>query len=366
MRILVLSKRQYTGQDLLDDHYGRLYEIPEHLARLGHEVSGLTMSYRKRSEGRFQDGQVSWQSFNGTPLGRGMLEHLKRVRQEIARFRPDVVWASSDMWHGIACSRVCSELKVPFVIDLYDNYESFLLSRIPGTLPLFKRACRRATGITAISEQLSHRLKVSYEIPADRILNLGNATNGQQFFRLDKDMARSALGLPRDSILVGTAGALGRGRGTEVILKAHPLLREQLPSLEIVLAGPMDASLKASSQDGVHYLGVLPPHEVPNFYNAMDVSLICNRPSAFGTYCYPQKLNEILACNTRLLAADVGEMSHLLARHPQHLFTAESEKSLADKILRLLDQATEPPLPPVFWEQRAQELSKFLQQRLER
>lgn len=40
MRILVLSKRRYTGKDLLDDRYGRLYEIPAGLVARGHAVVG--------------------------------------------------------------------------------------------------------------------------------------------------------------------------------------------------------------------------------------------------------------------------------------------------------------------------------------
>lgn len=366
MRVLVLSKRQYTGRDLLDDQYGRLFEIPEQLIHLGHEVAGLTMSYRRHTAGSHQKRLVTWQSFNGLPIGWGMLEHLKRIRQAIESFRPDIVWASSDMWHGIACSSACTALDVPFVIDLYDNYESFSLSLIPTIPTLFKRACRRAAGITSVSERLSEHLRDQYAIPSEKILTLGNATSARQFHPIDRNLARAALGLPEDSVLIGTAGSLGRSRGTDIVLKALPLLREHQPGLEIVLAGPKDSSLETSALDGVRYLGVLPPGKVPSFYNAMDISLICNQPSAFGTYCYPQKLNEILACTTRLLAADVGEISRLLDSHPNHRFTANDAQSLTDKVLQLLRQAPAPTIPPVYWKQRAQELSAFLQHCLER
>ena len=53
MRILVLTKRQYMGKDLLDDAYGRFYELPLELAALGHEVRGVCASYRRREEGLF-------------------------------------------------------------------------------------------------------------------------------------------------------------------------------------------------------------------------------------------------------------------------------------------------------------------------
>jgi hypothetical protein len=51
MKILVLNKRQYMGKDLLDDRFGRFWELPLELARLGHEVRGLALSYRRRPGG---------------------------------------------------------------------------------------------------------------------------------------------------------------------------------------------------------------------------------------------------------------------------------------------------------------------------
>ena len=75
MRILVLTKRQYMGKDLLDDRFGRFRELPLALARLGHEIQGISLSYRRRAEGAItdfvpsQDGQVSGiRSISLTPL----------------------------------------------------------------------------------------------------------------------------------------------------------------------------------------------------------------------------------------------------------------------------------------------------------
>lgn len=364
MRILVLTKRQYTGRDLLDDRFGRLFEIPENLAAVGHEVRGLTCSYRPRLEQTVHPGCVAWRSFNAAPLGSGILRHLREIRQEIATFCPDVVWASSDMWHAIACHRVCGEMGIPYVLDLYDNYESFLLSKIPGMKHLFRTACREAEGITSISAPLSTYLEHGYGVPADRILTLGNATNPDEFRPTDRETARRELGLTTNDHLIGTAGALGRNRGTAVLLRALPLIRQRLPNLQLVLAGPHDNSLPLASTQGVRYLGVLPPTSVPAFYNAMDVSIICNRPSSFGSYCYPQKLNEILACETRLLAADVGVLGAQLAEQPAHLFNPDNEFDLAAKLLELLARPCHPPMQPVYWQERAEELSRFLDSRL--
>ena len=50
MKILVLTKRQYSGYDLLNHRFGRLRELPLELAGLGHVVMGIALSYRRRDE----------------------------------------------------------------------------------------------------------------------------------------------------------------------------------------------------------------------------------------------------------------------------------------------------------------------------
>src|SRR5574342_45170 len=96
------------GKDLLDDRFGRFRELPWELAKLGHEVRGLCLSYRRKPEGIFNDGgdsrpsAVTWQSIN---LLNGFLPGLEkyiRNSRRVARdFEPDIIWACSDAYHAI-------------------------------------------------------------------------------------------------------------------------------------------------------------------------------------------------------------------------------------------------------------------------
>ena len=151
MRILVLTKRQYMGKDLLDDRFGRFRELPLELARLGHQVHGLCLSYRARNEAHVidctasRDGQVEWQSVN---LMRGFLPGLpgyfRRARQLIGEFRPDIIWACSDAYHAILGARLAREFHCGLVIDLYDNFEAFSATKVPGVLSMFRSAVKHA------------------------------------------------------------------------------------------------------------------------------------------------------------------------------------------------------------------------------
>lgn len=114
MRVLVLSKRQYTGKDLLDDRYGRLFELPAGLAALGHEVVAQVLSYRRRGSSRRIDAGVDWRSTDLWPSPNAYWGELSRT---VESFRPDVIWASSDAIHAVMGARLRHKFGIPLVID---------------------------------------------------------------------------------------------------------------------------------------------------------------------------------------------------------------------------------------------------------
>jgi glycosyltransferase involved in cell wall biosynthesis len=360
MRFLVLTKRQYTGRDLLDDRYGRLYEIPRALAAAGHQVRGLAMSYRPRPSA--PPDAAGWESLSAPPFSPlGAARHLWRIRQLCREFRPDLVWASSDAWHAIAAWQTCVPAGIPYVVDLYDNYESFGLSRPPGVIPLLRRACRAADGLTLVSRTLADHVENSYSLPPGQPHRvLGNAVATALFRPLDRQSARRELGLPEDAVLIGTAGALDASRGIATLLEAAELLAAAHPSLRLALAGPQDGSLDHFAHLPVDYLGILAPERVPAFWNALDVAVVSNRDSAFGRYCYPQKLQEIVACGVPLVASRVGEVAELLRDTPACLAEPDSPTSLAERIDAQIREKTRVDRSQVrSWEQRAEELAGF-------
>ncbi|MCP4627790.1 MAG: group 1 glycosyl transferase, partial [bacterium] len=128
LNVLVLTKRQYTNKDLIDDRFGRIWELPAGLAAKGHRITGLCLSYKKRSEGVFHVDGMIWESINAGPLKIAGLRRFCRRARQLAQ-DADVIWASSDSIYGIIGYYLARCLRIPFVFDLLDNYEYFLLAR---------------------------------------------------------------------------------------------------------------------------------------------------------------------------------------------------------------------------------------------
>lgn len=357
MKILVVCKRQYTGRDLLDDQYGRLFEIPEELARLGHQVKGLAVSYRKRREGVFTPKGVEWQSLNALPI----ISHAKiimAIKTAIIQFDPDIIWTSSDA-SIIHCGAIaCNELDKPFVVDFYDNYESFMLTKLPFVKKMLYSACLKSVGITAVTQLLSEHLRgrgIDQEIP---ISVLGNGINAGLFYVREKEACRQALKLPAKALLVGTAGALDSSRGIRVLFDAFEIASREIENLHLVVAGPRDGTIGAYKNSRIIDLGNRSPADIPVVLGSLDLAIICNLDSDFGRFCYPQKLEEILACRIPFLAANVGELAVALPLSQQ--FQARSSIDLAKKILQSFSREDKQELVKAnTWSHRAESLAAF-------
>ncbi len=363
MRILVISKREYMNRDLLDDRFGRFRELPLALAAAGHEVKGICLSYRTRDEGRRDDveesAEVIWQALNVKRLlPRGSKSYGRTVDMIGKDRRPDLIWACSDALHAILGVRIAKRLGASLVIDLYDNFESFPATRIPGITSAFRRALCCADGITCVSRPLARYVRETSGCQRP-IEVIENAVPKGLFYPMDKVNCRRELGLPVNGFLIGTAGAISRSRGIETLFKAFEILAQERSDIHLALAGACDKGLFLPQNPRMHYLGMLPPKMVPVFLSALNIDVICNRASEFGKYCFPQKFYEGVACGLPVIAAGTGSMPELLKDRPEHLFEPENVNDLVAVLRRQIDKPVALPLEVPTWTRMGNRLESF-------
>lgn len=368
MKVFVLAKRQYMGKDLLDDRFGRFRELPLELARLGHTVAGLTLSYRSRRETNLVDyaatgdGQVSWQSVN--LMHRAIPDlprYFRRARQVIGEFQPDVIWAGSDAFHAIFGQRLAHRFHKKCVIDWYDNFESFTATKVPGVLPLFRRAVKKADGGTFFSQRMADYVTKSYPLGTPYAVIL-SAVRKEYFHHLDRNACRRELHLPDNAQIIGTAGALDFSRGIDALFAAFAILSRANPNLHLAFAGTRSAKQKIPPGPRIHDFRLLPQERVPVLLNALDLAVVCYRQSAQGEYSFPQKAYEIVACGTPMIAAAVGSMNELLRDHPECLYRPEDPTSLADAIRRQLERPTTIKVTAPSWADSAAQLDNLFRE----
>ena len=368
MKVLVLTKRQYMGKDLLDDRFGRFRELPLELARLGHEVRGLCLSYRARKQTPVidctatADGRVEWQSVN---LMRGALpvlpSYFRQARQLIRDFQPDIIWAGSDAFHAIMGYRFSRKYGSKCVIDLYDNFEAFAATRLPGVLPRFRSAVKAADGITFFSQRLAAHVIRTYPITNFHTVILSGVRK-DLFFHQNRSACRRALKLPPNAQILGVAGALDSSRGIDTLFSAYATLAKEIPELHLALAGARRTKQKIPTGIRIHDFHALPHEKVPVFLNALDVAVIAYRQSAQGEYSFPQKAYEIIACGVPLVAAAVGSMNELLRDYPDCLYQPEDARSLATALRLQLQRKMTVEIDAPSWADSAARMDAFLKE----
>jgi len=340
-------------KDLLDDRFGRFREIPLALALRGHQVHGLCLSYEKKGEEKIRDDLVEWESINAGTLKIGLLRFIKKASQ-IAK-KVDAIWACSDSFYGIIGYMLSSKYRIPLVFDLYDNFEYFLMARMPIIKQLYRWVIRKSAAITCVSRPLA-RLVRSYR-KNGRVYVIENAVRKDLFKPMIKKTCRDVLKLPQNALLVGTAGALDRNRGIQFLFEAFDMLKTKHADLHLSLAGPRNIRIPFNNR--AHDLGILPQEKVPILLNALDVAIICNRENEFGRYCFPQKAREIMACNVPLIAARVGSMAELLTDHPEWLFKPDDASNMARVLENRLGDRRTGYKKVLSWSDVAAELEKI-------
>ena len=356
------------GKDLIDDRFGRFRELPLELARLGHEVHGIALSYGRRPEGTFPDKEDSFSSgviWNSVNLMNGCLPQIerytKRALQISREFRPDIIWTCSDAYHAIFGRWLSNRIEARCVIDLYDNFEAFTASRFPGVLPFFRSAVKSADGVTAFSERMAdYVMRTSKRSKPTAVVE--NGVRKDVFQPRDQKACRQQLGLPQKATIIGSAGALDNSRGIGTLFDAFKILSRKATDIHLALAGPRQCGLEIPTGSRVHDFRELPHERVASLINALDIAVVCYRQSAQGEVSFPQKVYEIIACGIPLVAAAVGSMNEFLQSYPQCLYEPEDAASLGNAIQRQLRAKTIIRIPTPTWGESAKHLGDFFLQ----
>ncbi|MCI0564876.1 MAG: glycosyltransferase, partial [Nitrososphaera sp.] len=256
--MLVVTKRQYMSRDLLDDRFGRFRELPLALSRKGHQVRGICLSYQYRPEGETRDydassdAQVAWRSLNAGNLKLfGLMRFIRAANAMVQEFQPNVVWACSDSFYGVIGNSIAQRNNTRCVFDLYDNFESFASTSIPGVWPLYRRAACNTDGLTCTSKALAAKVINEYgRTKPTRVLVNGICSD--IFMRADREQCRRDLNLPKDARIVGTAGALFRNRGIDTLFRAFEELKANDARIHLAIAGPRDRFTKLPVGPNVH------------------------------------------------------------------------------------------------------------------
>ena len=352
------------SKDVILDKYARLYEIPNQLSLLGHVVTCYCLSYQNHDDGFWDESndekQIKWHSNSYKYLKKiKIFEYPFALLKKLKSEKPEMIIAASDIPHIIMGAWLAKKLNIPFVADLYDNFEAYGQAKIPFIKALFHHALDQAKIIVTTSYSLAEKIKTEHPC-VPNIFPMPSVINKDLFKIGDQQQARNFLNLPLDKKLIGTAGGLTKMKGIDDLFKAWELIRNHQKDVYLVLAGPTEADTPLPNDDRVIYLGLLSHEKVATLFQSLDVGVLCIPNDEFGRYCFPQKAYEMLASALPIVSTTIGDMAYLLKANKNMLYEYKDCQTLAMNILKQIDSKESLDIDIPDWENSIRNLNHYL------
>jgi glycosyltransferase involved in cell wall biosynthesis len=229
------------------------------------------------------------------------LKAIAEIRKILARgtFKFCIAHRSKPTYVALLAS------KLP-VISIHHNYDDF--GRF--TRRLLVNLFRKRLLLLGVSDSVRDEMRTSLPAwPHDKIETLYNridvASVQAQF--VSKEAARTFLGLPQDSWVVGNVGRLHHDKDQATLLRGFKKALPQLPAnsmLVIMGKGPLEKELKQLALDLGIAESVVFTGNIPNgkqYFKAFDVFALTSDHEPFGMV-----LLEAMAANIPLICSDCG------------------------------------------------------------
>jgi glycosyltransferase involved in cell wall biosynthesis len=225
----------------------------------------------------------------------------------------------------------------------YLSYDDFRFRRGRST-PLFwyyQRLLARFDALLPVSEYCRRESLAYWKLRTTPAHVLYNGVNLTQFAP-DPDAGRKL----RASLRLGEApvilyvGRTCEQKGTDVLLSAYSALRQNMPSVRLVVAGPaMRFGCSGESelterirQEGDMYLGAVEEDRLCALYNLADVFVMpTRRDEMFGMAAL-----EAQACGKPVICSRLGGLVEVISERSGMLFTPADAAALAKCITTLL------------------------------
>jgi glycosyltransferase involved in cell wall biosynthesis len=161
---------------------------------------------------------------------------------------------------------------------------------------------------------------LAVELGADpaAVKTVPNGINNNIFFRRDRKACRRIHHIPKDALVVLSAGDMARIKGHHRVIEAlRSLVDAGLPAYLLIAGGVGRSGQYAATlrtrvtelglEDRVRFMGLAPQNALAELMSAADV--FCLASASEG---WPNVVNEALACGTPVVATDVGAVRQML------------------------------------------------------
>jgi D-inositol-3-phosphate glycosyltransferase len=218
----------------------------------------------------------------------------------------------------------------------------------PRRLQVEYEVLKRSDALVAESPASKQHMVQEYGVDASRVQIIPCGVDTTLFRPQDRRQARRVLALPEDAPVVLFVGRLQPLKGLDTLLRAVHLVRQQSPTLQVLIVGggvgeddPHEAEELGRLQSLAEHLALTPhlvfikaqPQEtLAQYYAAADVFVIPSHYESFGLVVL-----EAMACGIPVVASRVGGLASTVVHERTGLLAPVGDwHAFAQAIIRIL------------------------------
>jgi phosphatidylinositol alpha-1,6-mannosyltransferase len=277
---------------------------------------------------------------------RGLIEHTRalwRLSGEVKRVCPDVIHCGKALPEGLLAWGLKAWHGLPYLC--YVHGEELLLARTSKELRwLTRRALLGAEAVIANSRHTRDLLVRDWDLSPERIHVMHPGVDTTKFVPAPhSEEARALLGW-RGRTVVLTVGALQKRKGQDMMLRALPVIRKQVPNVLYAIAGEgwergyLEGLVQELGlEDCVQMRGIPDDAELIHCYQQCDLFALPNRQVGWDFEGFGIVLLEAQACGKPVLAGASGGTAETMdPPHTGWVVPCDRPEPLAEEVVRLL------------------------------
>ena len=291
------------------------------------------------------DERIYGANFKSLAMPLRMINILNKISKEIGNF--DVIITDTIY---VPFYKYISKKKPPLVMLVHGIVSDEVLSKNlikKNSLThkflqvMEKKAYKLCNRIIAVTGGINEYLVNEFHINPYKIVVIPNAVDPDLFKPMDKGRCIRDLKLNETNCYVCFVGNLAPWQGVDYLVKAAPLILNEIPNAKILIVGDglMSGELinlveKTGVCDNVIFTGAVPHEEVPKYINASDVCVAPKKP--LKSEYSPLKLYEYMACGKSVVASRIRGFEILEQQNAGILVEPENTEELAKATIKLL------------------------------
>ena len=231
---------------------------------------------------------------------------------------------------GFAAALLGKRLGIPVVVSARGTdmnlFPSFKLIR-----PMIRWTLQQAAGTIGVCEELRQSM-IDLGATDATSTAIGNGIDLERFTPVNRQQSRRMLGIPADSEIIVSVGALIPRKGYQYLIPAFAEMASKRPRLRLYIVGEGESrsQLEAMARekglkDRVFLVGTKPNEELRYWFSAADVSCLASSREGWANV-----LLESLACGTPVVATRVWGAPEVITSPELGILVNQNVRSIAD------------------------------------